>query len=456
MIANNQRFHHLPDPASRRNVTLYPALFLLAFTLPIGIRFPANALLPVSMTLPEIVAYPLGFVLIIASFVRAKSEYSKKSRSALPSILALTMLTSSSYSFLANTSPLPMQAFKDCLPGIILMLSLMFVEMNVNQIKRLLMSYAAGISTVIVVSLLQYKFHWLQSEEIEAAAYTVGKTDFSGRILNNVVTGFETHPNNLATMLAPSLILISVYLALTLKSYIGKINLFIVMALGVYILYLTQSKGAIFFFLIGYCTLIIPAFLLSAALQLSIIFSASFALIMYAFAETASDASSTLGTIWARVQLWQIALQGLTIPTFAVFGDMNAYIDIESDRGGVWHFVHAHNAWLNFAVYFGLPAAACFILTWIRAMQAVVISALSSTANIRYLGRSIFAATTCMGGIMMFEGLLGPSRFGLLWFLIGLSFAARRLALIISIRAQNEPCSIRIFDRASLTSVRGC
>ncbi len=137
--------------------------------------------------------------------------------------------------------------------------------------------------------------------------------------------------------------------------------------------------------------------------------------------------SDLSGTIQSRLFLWETAIENLQTPVNLILGaDARQVAAQNFDKLG-WDFPHSHMTYLNNALYFGLPA----LLLFCAGLYRGIVTAARGAARIRsplgrIYSRAVLAALVTSAGIAVLESTAEPSRFGIVFVMLGLSAAIAR------------------------------
>lgn len=247
------------------------------------------------------------------------------------------------------------------------------------------------------------------------------KLAFDGARVSRVAMGPFVHPNNFGLFLGP-MIALAFVMCLRTPRLALKCAAPLFLLLAVPALYLTYVKGAVLWIAIAVAAVMAPRFFRRPWFIGPAV--ASIGLGIFTLGVTAGNSSRALGTITTRSQLWDNA--------FAVMFSSPGGLVIGSDPRAVaeramavlgWLFPHAHNGWINQALYFGMPAAVFFAFAWLKALGHA-----SQQRQGSQFGAAVTAMLVTFGGMLIFENVSTTSIIALMGLAAALAVASMRLA----------------------------
>jgi len=247
------------------------------------------------------------------------------------------------------------------------------------------------------------------------------KLAFNGARISRVAMGPFVHPNNFGLFLGP-IIALAFVMCLKAPRLALKCAAPVFLLVAIPALYLTYVKGAVLWIVIAVAAVMAPRFFRRPWFIGPAV--ATLGLGIFTVGVTAGNSSRALGTISTRSQLWDNA--------FAVMLNSPGGLIVGSDPRAVaeramavlgWLFPHAHNGWINQALFFGLPAAVFFAFAWLKAL---------GHASQHHQGSQFGAAVTAMlvtfGGMLIFENVSTTSIIAMMALASALAVASMRLA----------------------------
>lgn len=231
------------------------------------------------------------------------------------------------------------------------------------------------------------------------------KMDVDGSFVKIAVTGLFNHPNGLAVYLMP-VFLAAFGLAFSkikLSAWI-RLGLLLMFAGSAALLYATKAKGAWLWGLFGVFVLMWPRAVVRSRHGGWLMWLAVVVLITGAVTASLLQ-GGVLSTMMTRVLLWQSALVAMmSEPFVAVFGSGQEVVWFASARVADLQYANAHNAFLNQAVYFGIPAVVlylgCFVYTVLQAHRCY---RESDDVAVRRVAHICMAVVCSMAGQYFFE-----------------------------------------------------
>ena len=131
---------------------------------------------------------------------------------------------------------------------------------------------------------------------------------------------------------------------------------------------LSQARGEMIFTAAGILFVLSPLNRVrSFTLKFVLIGSLITAITVYSLQWAAETAAPGAGTVETRNLLWLTSLYAMLSDVFIpLFGGGTKYVTRWSFQISGWEFPDAHNAWLDQALYFGLPGLLLYLRIWIR------------------------------------------------------------------------------------------
>lgn len=392
-------------------LNFYYLTILLVLTSTVDYRFFDTSSGIPSVSLTELVSYGL-LLLYVLRFVfhchgtdKPFVEYYRKNRAviyyfgwaALASIVGLIVRSSTD----------GLQMFKNLLPSCIVYFFILKYVYNRDRITIVLSCYLFGIFLNLILCSSQVLLNGPRPMRIEDAVVT--KMDFSGQTVSRLATGFFNHPNGLAMLLLPAVILVSAVIVYRLFNATVSIYLMpIMLVLTLLALKYTYSKGVYAWSIIGCVLLLIPRrfdrwrFCIGVTTLLVGISSITF----YSLNTVLSGGAKSLSTIVTRIYLWLAALEVIRSDNFVqTFGDGFKAMIVASSNIANWEYPNAHNGILNQILFYGIPAF-CFYL-WVFFVTIWRLSKLQLRVRadrpLRGLISFLFASLIALFGEYFFE-----------------------------------------------------
>jgi hypothetical protein len=236
------------------------------------------------------------------------------------------------------------------------------------------------------------------SENIDA------KLDFAGDTVTQVPTGLFAHPNGLAILLLP----VVLFAAVAAWSGLGKIRraslgMAGVLAVTLVVLKATYVKGVLAWLAVGLAFLVLPRRFdrWRAALAAGVVVGGVTALTWLSI-RAFLDGEEVFGTIVTRVELWLAAIAAIRSDSFVVvFGSGNALL--ERQDLVTFEYPNAHNAWLNQALSYGVPALVLYLAAFWVGLRSLARQITGATHPARPIALATMASLVALLGESFFE-----------------------------------------------------
>jgi len=330
---------------------------------------------------------------LTVSFVENRGVFLYFGWAAIASIVGL--LVRSSYG---------LQMFKDLLPSLFIYFFVVRYVSDLQRIKTLLIVYIVGLFINLSFATSQIFFNAPRPVEMSEAANL--KMDFSGVVANNIPTGLMAHPNGLAMLLLPAIIL--VITALIFRLYTGKIfNLLLVLFLTIliFVLAYAHTKGVYAWIIIGMLLLFVYNYLRRWRFITSIFILVSVitGIIYYSYVTSMAE-SSTLSTIVDRMNLLLVALDIISTDYFVrFFGNAFDTMLQNSSAYSNFEYQNAHNLILNQIIFYGIPACGFYLwFFWATVWRLSILHSITDK-HFKALASFLFASLIALFGEYFFE-----------------------------------------------------
>jgi O-antigen ligase len=236
------------------------------------------------------------------------------------------------------------------------------------------------------------------SENIEA------KLDFAGNLVTKIPTGLLAHPNGLAILLLP-VALFSIAATWPGLGWVRRpsIAMACTFAMTLLVLKLTYVKGVFAWLAAGLVFLVLPRRFdrWRTALAVGAVVggvAALTAMSLQAFLE----GEHVFGTILSRIELWLAAIEVLRSDNFVVvFGSGDALFAQQSLI--TFDYPNAHNAWLNQALTYGVPAMVLYLAAFFVGFRSLAQQIARSAHPARPLALAAMASLMALLGESFFE-----------------------------------------------------
>lgn len=275
-----------------------------------------------------------------------------------------------SFAGLLAAGPYSLARFKDFSPSIVVLLAVIFWANDSKSIRAVLAGYALAVLFNVALAILQSHFNWPYINDVGFTA--LAKMDFDGGVVRTgLAVGMYGHPNGLAMLLVPSVILCSGILLSATFSARSKWLAFLFILASIYALIHTYSKGSLSWAAWGCALLlfqrIVPIrnfWFYFLAMLLTVAGLVAFGLLK------AHDISG-LGTMMGRWVHWTATIHVfLAHPQVLLFGNGSDYLLGTSLLYShlSYAYPNSHNAYLNQVLLYGLPA----LFLWFGGVMSIL------------------------------------------------------------------------------------
>ena len=198
------------------------------------------------------------------------------------------------------------------------------------------------------------------------------KLDLAGEAAGNLPTGLFNHPNALAMFLLPVVVFLLVAAATGFGASRRRAPWMAALLLPVLVvLEATYAKGVYAWLAIGVGFLVLPRRLdrYRVWLAVGLVVGGITALTWYSL-ESFLEGDLVFGTIVSRIELWLGTLDILGSDTFvAAFGGGGSQLARQSLS--TFEYSNAHNAWLDQALTYGVPALVLYLGACLAALRSL-------------------------------------------------------------------------------------
>lgn len=299
--------------------------------------------------------------------------------------------------------PLSLFVFRNLLPAFVFFAIATHAVRRNSDLSLILIVFIISAVPNMVLGLSQLAFGKPYPIPLNLAAAV--KMDVDGTYVKIAVSGLFNHPNGLAVYLMPIFLaaLGLLFSKVPMSGWI-RFGLLLAMIIGGALLYATKAKGAWLWAAFGVFVLLWPKFLIRSRYGAWLMWVAVVILITAAVVGSVIHGGS-LSTMMTRILLWKSATVAmLSHPFVAVFGSGQEAVWFASARVADLQYANAHNAFLNQAVYFGIPAVFLYIGCFMYAVRAAHLSYRDSDdVTVRTVGHICMAVLCAVAGQYFFE-----------------------------------------------------
>lgn len=376
-------------------------------------RFNANSANSISFTSGELTAWViLGFSQIKASQRHHLATLTRNGWASNPAVVVWfgSSLIASIVNGLIFDRWGSLQLAKDLAPGFILFLIIIAEVKTIGDWRGITRALGLGMLALGALGTSQYLIDW--PYPVAVGNLALEKIDLNGVQISHMVTGLSQHPNNFGIIVAPLVAFFTVIaIRARRRSALGMVSLLF----AIIAVYGTVMKGAYFWIPVAVGLSLLPRHLLRTRwIVIATVITAA-SLIWFSLVTEKAPAMTML----ARVLLWDSAIENVSTAGNWLFGGDTQKLAVDNFVRFHWEISHAHNAYVNNQLYFGIIAAAFFPLCLVNAMKSCVQVARQGRPEIATAARGVLAATTALAGIGMLEGIAEPSRCGLYFICFG-------------------------------------
>lgn len=419
-----------PSATNREFPVRKLVLFFVALATTFDYRFLAGMPGLPSFTLMELITLWAFFLLFVDNIIYSGALWSQVVRiwRANPYLVGyfgwIALLAF--VNFFRGYGLATMAQFKDLLPSIVLVLVLIAYGRSADSLTLVVKALLVGIALNLVIGVSQGLTGWPRFVELNVGS--AGKVDLDGRIVGGLMaTGWFAHPNGFAMFLIPPVALLTTLISgrLAIGTF-WRIAAVVCTPLLVFALYRTQGKGAMAWSIVAFAYAVYPTRARFGAWWIMACGTVSGILAITAFGVFESHQMRSLSTILTRIELWEAAVEALRSDVgFLLFGaafEKVFYLSIVT-TGFKFPYPNAHNAFLNQAVFYGLPGLILYLLAIGRATRSLCVSRQENSLGTKFRGSVTYAlaGTFALLGEYFFEpaaeGVLNQAQ---LFLLLGL------------------------------------
>ena len=316
------------------------------------------------------------------------------------------ILLASAFALVGRQHSDVLQQAKNIVPSLPLV-AFMFIKLkrygSIARLANLYLLYCVLTSLLCLVQ-LKYGGPYFRPEQ-ENNQY---KLDFSGNLASNIVLGFSFTQNNLAFAILPGMMFsaVKVFYDVRDRKWLTVPALLCCALIGTALL-LSESRGAVIWFLFGFSFVIAPTGRTkSFVLKLAMVSACIVLLVGLSLRAGTSNMSPVENTMLARYMLWWTSFDAMVADPYVSFlGDGMNYVQRWSWMTAQWEFPDAHNGWIDQALFFGIPALLLYMLIW-RRFFAIVDEAMANGVippSARVVMDGIRASVLAYMGLAFFE-----------------------------------------------------
>jgi O-antigen ligase len=343
---------------------------LLLFVACIGIEYRPNIPgMPLNLSIAEIATFGVALIVLVDVVIWRESwwrELFARDTTKMLFTVWLVWLFVLGPTMVLRGDRYGLERLRDLLPALMCFLLVTSFVKSETDLRAVIRVWLFTVFVNVVLGDSQYLFRSPYPSEIGFTA--LGKLDLSGeRYTGNLVMGFFTHPNGLGMVLVgPTLYFF--WRLLHPSRFVPYLFDLAALVLVAGCLYLTQTRGAIYWALVGFATMVFGRFV-STRRTFLILIPAIGLVLLIVLAQLGVLGSS--GTIQGRFTQWQAALSMLTEhPDVILFGGGAYPMARQSLLAShlAYLYPNAHNSLLNLVLFFGLPSLILFVLVAIRVL----------------------------------------------------------------------------------------
>lgn len=343
---------------------------LLLFVACIGIEYRPNIPgMPLNLSIAEIATFGVALIVLVDVVIWRESwwrELFARDTTKIVFTVWLVWLFVLGPTMVLRGDRYGLERLRDLLPALMCFLLVTSFVKSETDLRAVIRIWLFTIFVNVVLGYSQYLFRWPYPSEIGLTA--LGKLDLSGeRYTGNLVMGFFTHPNGLGMVLVgPTLYFF--WRLLHPSRFAPYLVDLAALVLVAGCLYLTQTRGAIYWTLVGFATMVFGR-LVSTRRMFVILIPAIGLVVLMGLAQL--DVLGSSGTIRGRFTQWQAALSMLTEhPDVILFGGGAYAMARQSLLASHLSYLYpnAHNSLLNLILFFGLPSLILFVAVAVRVL----------------------------------------------------------------------------------------
>jgi hypothetical protein len=295
-----------------------------------------------------------------------------------------------------------LQSFHDLFVALGLYALVALTVDNLTRLRGLLAAALAGAMINVGLSLLQIglggPYLVPLSKNIDA------KLDLAGEAAAKLPTGLFSHPNGLAMFLLPVVLFLLVAAGTSFGTSVRRgPRMVALLAPALVVLDMTYAKGVYAWLAVGACFLVLPRKLdrHRAWMALAVVIGGITALTWYSL-DAFVEGDLVFGTIVSRIDLWLATLAVLRADAFvAVFGGGGA--QLAGQTLGTFEYGNAHNAWLDQALTYGVPALVFYFGGFVSAFRSLARRIRFEPRAVRSIALATFVSLVAILGESFFE-----------------------------------------------------
>lgn len=299
--------------------------------------------------------------------------------------------------------------FREMMPAVVLYFAIVTYVTN-ERLYQVMTVFMAGISVNVALGLLQIIF---DSPRIVPLGEGVdAKMDIGGNFVSKVATGVFHHPNGLALLLLPPALLCIVRLVSgnVFHKHVPRLLVAGMLVLLLFVLAWTFAKGVFVWALVGSALIISFRFIHRRFLFFGLFVLVSTIIGITLYAATHALEYHVFGTILTRILLWAAAAVVMTQDFYVdFFGDGFSGMESASAIIASWEYPNAHNAIINQALFYGLPAMILYVAFFCSVLKKASTAMSEDSGSGKGLLLFLFVTLIALFGESFFE----PSNSGI-------------------------------------------
>ena len=261
-------------------------------------------------------------------------------------------------------------AFRNLLPSLVIYFLAVTYLVDGKKVRLALASVVMGACVNMALGAVQKVLGKPYPNALHEGAFI--KMDLAGNFVTNTPSGFFVHPNGLAVFLLPIVLILvaGVYRGLFAGGWARTVSFLLLAASGA-MLWLTFTKGAILWVLVGIGLLALPRRLQGSVFGIGVL-----AIVVVIAAAVIAGMQShgvefrTINSMMTRMQIWDSAFAAMVHDKYILaFGNGFREIYFQSLRFSELPYLNAHNNLLNQIVFFGIPALLIHLTIVLKVMM---------------------------------------------------------------------------------------
>ena len=277
------------------------------------------------------------------------------------------------------------------------------------RMTRLLAAALAGAMVNVGLAMLQIVFGG--PYPVPMSANIESKLDIAGEVATTVPTGLFNHPNALAVCLLPVVLFLLAATGAGLRTSPRRgLVMAALLAPTLLVFEKTYAKGAYAWLGVGGCFLVLPRRFDRHRAWLAMVVSiAGIVALTWFSIDAFIEGDLAFGTIVSRIELWLATVDIVRSDSFVtVFGSGGSQL---ARHTVTFEYPNAHNAWLDQALTYGVPALALYLAAYLASFRSLARWIRSAPAGSRYVALATCASLVAILGESFFE----PTNHGILF-----------------------------------------